>query len=293
MEIFQFWLREALYNVGRNRLMSVLAISTVTVSLFILGAFYLSLANLQTAVGNQTRKLDLVVLLDKKVTPQRRKEIFEASRIKQVKNVDVVLASQALKRIGREINAPVSDLLEDNPFSDEIHIQLKNPDDYFKVKTYMKSIKGVSGIQNSDSDESARQILDFNRFLTWAAFFSLIVLSLGILLIVSNAIRLTLFARRREIQLMSLVGATTGFIRIPFLFEGMFYGIIGAAIAGTALSVCYVLLKSSSSAILHSVLPLAPASVLGSCALILLLAGTLFGVISAWFSFNGTQKITI
>ncbi len=290
MEIFQFWLREAFSNVRRNRLMSLLAISTVTVSLFILGAFYLSLANLQAAVGNQTQQLDLVLLLKRDITPLRRKEIFEAARIKQVKKVDIVLASQALKRMGREMNIPVSDLLNDNLLNDELHIELKNPADFFAVKSYLKSIKGVEGVQYSESDQTARQILELNRFLTVAAVVSLIVLGLGILLIVSNAIRLTAFARRREIQLMSLVGATTGFIRIPFLLEGAFYGVIGATIAGTTLSVFYVLLKSSSNEILNSVLPLAPASILGTCALILLLTGTFFGVISAWFSFGGTQK---
>jgi cell division transport system permease protein len=289
MEIFQFWLREAFSNVRRNRLMSLLAISTVTISLFILGAFYISLANLQAAVSNQTQQSKLVVFLDRDITPKRRKEIFDAARIKQVAKLEIVLASQALKRMGQEMNFPVSDLLDDNLLSDELHIELKNPADFLAVKSYLKSIKGVSK-EDSESEEAARQILDLNRFLTWAAIASLLVLGVGILLIVSNAIRLTAFARRREIQLMALVGATTGFIRVPFLLEGMFYGIIGATIAGATLSISYLLLKSSSSEILHSVLPIAPASILGSCVMVLLLTGTFFGVVSAWFSFGSTQK---
>ncbi len=90
LEFLMFWSRETVSNIGRNRLVSLLAISTVTIGLFILGAFYLTLANLRATLRNQTQKLDLVVILDKQVTPQRRKEIYEAVHIPQVADLQFV-----------------------------------------------------------------------------------------------------------------------------------------------------------------------------------------------------------
>ena len=80
--------------------MSLLAISTVTIALFILGAFFLTISNLRAAVGAQTQKLDLIAVLDKGISAAtKRREIFEAARISQVKKLDIVMASQASRKI--------------------------------------------------------------------------------------------------------------------------------------------------------------------------------------------------
>ncbi len=73
LEYLMFWARETLSNVRRNPLMSLLAISTVTVGLFILGAFYLALGNLRGAVKSETQKLDMAVILDRDISAKRRK----------------------------------------------------------------------------------------------------------------------------------------------------------------------------------------------------------------------------
>ena len=290
MEQFQFWTREALGNVRRNRVMSLLAVSTVTIALFILGAFFLTLSNLRAAVSAQTQKLDLVVVLDKNVTAERRRQIFDAARMPQVKKLDIVMASQALERYGREMNIPVDDLQAANPLGDELHVQLKNPDDFFAVRNYLAGIRGVESVQNSDADKAAQKLLQINRWLSIGALVALAILSAAILLIIHNAIRLTLLARRREIRIMQLVGATNGFIRVPFLLEGLFYGVAGAAIAAAALGLIYGVMMANSSPLVREILPLAPATIVGSCAALLLLAGSVFGGLGAWISFRSGSK---
>ena len=96
-EIFGFWARETISNVRRNRLMSLLAVSTVTVGLFVLGAFYLAWGSVQSAVGAQTQKLDLVVILNRDVTPARRKQIYDAVRMPQIKKLTFVSKEKALQ----------------------------------------------------------------------------------------------------------------------------------------------------------------------------------------------------
>src|SRR6476660_5550612 len=125
MEFLQFWTRETLANIRRNRLMSLLAISTVTVALFILGSFYLTISNLRAAVGQEARKLDLVVILDRDIKPERRKVLFEAARMPQVEKVDIVLASEALKNLKKQYaDLPMEDFADDNPLGDELQVHL-------------------------------------------------------------------------------------------------------------------------------------------------------------------------
>ena len=290
MQQFQFWTREALDNVRRNRVMSLVAISTVTIALFILGAFFLSISNLRAAVAAQTQKLDLIVVLDKGISAERRRQIYDAAHMPQVKKLDIVMASQALEKYGREMQMPIDDLKKDNPLGDELHVQLRNPDDFFAVRNYLAQLKGVASIQNSDADKVARNLLQINRWLAIGALVSLAILSAAILLIIHNAIRLTLFARRREIRIMQLVGATNGFIRVPFLLEGLFYGLVGAFVAATALAVIYALTQTNASQLAREILPLAPTAILGACMLWLLLAGMLFGALGAWISFQHGSK---
>ncbi len=292
LEFLQFWAREAAANVRRNRLMSLLAVSTVTVGLFILGAFYLSVSNLRAAVGHTTQKLDLVVILEPDIAAKRRSEIYNAARISQVADLKIVMASQALKEMEKRYgDMPLDDLGKDNPLGDELRINLKNPDDFFAVRTYLAGLKGVKTVRNDrEADNVTRQLLALNRFLTVAGLVSLFVLGMAILLIIHNAIRLTVFARRREIRIMQLVGATPGFIRVPFLLEGLFYGVCGALISALALSPLYLLASRNPAPLLQSLLPLSAGTVLGPCILLMLFAGLIFGVMGSWLSFGHSQR---
>ena len=295
MESLQFWLRETLDNIARNRLMSLLAVSTVTIGLFILGAFYLSISNLQTAVSQTTQKLDIVVFLERDISPKRRLEIYNAARMPQVADLEIVMASAALKDLKKTYtDLPIDDFGKTNPLSDELRIKLKNPDDLFKVRDYLGSLQGVKDVKNQrEADEAVKRLLALNRFLTVAGLVALLILGMAILLIIHNAIRLTVFARRREIRIMQLVGATPGFIRVPFLLEGLFYGFVGALISALALGPLYLLASSNPAPLVKSLLPLAPAAVLGPCLGLMLLAGLFFGLVGSWMSLNPSQKHSV
>ena len=162
------------------------------------------------------------------------------------------------------------------------------------VRNYLGKIEGVASVQNSDADNAAQKLLQINRWLALGALVSLAILSAAILLIIHNAIRLTLFARRREIRIMQLVGATNGFIRVPFLLEGLFYGVVGAALAAFALAMIYGIAQANASQLAREIMPLAPTSIVGACAGWFLLAGVLFGAVGAWISFqSGSKNLTV
>ena len=183
-EIFGFWARETLSNIRRNRLMSLLAVSTVTVGLFVLGAFYLAWGSVQNTVTTQTKKLDLVAILERDVSPQRRKEIYEGARIKQVADLSFVSRDKALRDMAKEQgDFPVADLLKDNPLGDELHLKLKNPEDIFKVRQYLSSLKGVKDIRTPVEDKAVHYLLSISKFVRIAGTVAFLVLGIGILLI--------------------------------------------------------------------------------------------------------------
>jgi cell division transport system permease protein len=294
LEYLMFWTRETLFNVRRNPLMSLLAISTVTVGLFILGAFYLTLTNLRSAVRAETQKLDLAVIMERDISPARRAELVKAAKMPQVSAVEVISQKKVLQEFQKEMpQIPLEDF-EDaryNPFGDELRLTLKNPEqDFFKVRSYFNGLKGKGIVEtrSPQENEAVRALLGVNRFLTWAGVVALWVMGLAILLIIHNAIRLTIYARRREIRIMELVGATSTFIRVPFLLEGLLYGAVGAVLASLILSPLYAAGLRALAPWTQGLLPLGNSSALLACIGWMLLAGLSFGLLGSWFSVSRT-----
>jgi cell division transport system permease protein len=292
IEFLSFWLRETISNIARNRLMSLVAITTTTVGLFILGTFFLTMSNLRAAVDRETTKLDIVLFLKADISEVRRKQIFEGSRVPQVDDVQFVSKGKALKEMQKKWpDIPMADFAKDNPLSDEIRIKLKKEylPEILKVQSYLSSIDGV--LKTRRDDEAVKNLLQINSFLAIAGSICLLVLGMGILLIIHNSIRLTIFARRREIRIMEMVGATAWFIRIPFLLEGIIYGLVGAALASAILGALWLAVVRTDWQLVRMLAPLASNGIgLGSvwwqCTGILLLAGLMFGLIGSWASLS-------
>jgi cell division transport system permease protein len=288
LEFILFWTRETLSNLIRNRLMSLLAMSTVAIGLFILGGFYLSLAHVREMVKNQTGKLNITVILDPNITPTRRKQIYEACRIPQVADLQIRTKDQVLMEMHRDTpDMAVSDLKgRNNPLSDELRLKVKDPQTIPAVIKYMQTLKG-KGVDDTISDQAILQkLLSFNMWLTVIGSVSLIVLGLAILAIIYNTIRLTVHARRREIRIMELVGATRGFIRVPFVLEGIILGFCGALLAALFLVSFHSLFGSKMPVFLRAMSPEMIGQVSRQCAVGVVFAGLFFGLVGSCISLN-------
>jgi cell division transport system permease protein len=286
-EYLMFWLRETFSNIARNRLMSLLAVTTVTFGLVILGACFVVISNMRAIAEQETGKLDIVVFLKKDISEKRRKEIYAAARIPQVADLQFVSRSQALREMQTDLpDLPVGDLKDENPLNDELRIKLKKEsvNDVVKVQSYLDSIAGV--VKTRRDNTIAEQLIAINRFLTIAGVLSLLLLGLMILLIIHNAIRLTIFARRREIRIMELVGATSWFIRIPFLLEGVLYGILGAVVAALILGPMLLAASRLNVPVMQLLMPQKPTRVLSECISLMMIAGLFFGLSGSWFSLS-------
>lgn len=288
LEFIFFWTRETLSNLVRNRLMSLLALSTVTIGLFILGGFYLTLAHVREMVKTQTGKLDISVVLDHDITPKRRRDIYLACRIPQVADLQILSKDQVLMEMHRDTpGISVNDLKgRDNPLSDELRLKVKDAQTIPAVRAYIETLKG-KGVDDTISDNDILQkLLKFNLVLTIVGSVSLFVLGMAILAIIYNTIRLTVHARRREIRIMELVGATRGFIRVPFVMEGVIIGFFGAVLAAIFLVSFHSILNNLMPDFLQTMSPEMVAFVSKQCATGVAVSGLVFGLVGSCISLN-------
>ncbi len=281
----EFFLRETFINVRRNGLMSVAAVSTVLIGLCILGAAYLTTVNLNLWAGQLARQVEIYVPLQDGLSAQdSRAARLRIEQLPGVESVRFVSRHEELEKFQQQLGRQIdfSDF-ETNPLSDSFEVRVSSPEQVPATAALIRQIRGVDKAHVDYGESLMNKIFALRRVVWLVGGAAVILLSLAILLIVSNTIRLTVFARRREIRLMQLVGATNEFICVPLVLEGVFHGIVGAALACAGLTVVYQSLARWLSASLPF-LPLAHPDGLMGFWVLLLFAGTGFGLVGSAIS---------
>jgi cell division transport system permease protein len=240
-----FLFHEALLNVRRHGLMTLAVIGTVTVTLCFVGTFAVIAWQFHQVADRLPRQFEVHAFMRPDLTPDDvQRTQAEVAQLSGVRSVTRVTRAEAwsefkLRRSGMESDF---DGLE-NPLGDKLEIQVTSPERTFAVAARVRGLPGVHRVL--DGSEVLARLLAINRFIRLASLILGGLLALGTVAIVSNAIRITLFARRREIRVMQLVGATNGFVRLPFLLEGMFDGLVGGGLACALLYASYRYLTRS------------------------------------------------
>jgi cell division transport system permease protein len=237
-----FLIREAFTNIWRHQLMTLASVTTVSASLAVLGGFLLVGWQLHRVAESLPRQIEVHVFT--KIDTPRERVLDLQSRIlgmPGVKTCRLVTKEEAWQTYVRDYPEK-KDLegLRDNPLPDKLEIQTRNP-----TATTMLSKRLGQAVAFPDIDTVREGGAVLERLISIARLVRVIGLSCaGLLLlatvaVIANAIRVTVFARRREIRIMQLVGATTWFIRLPFLIEGMFDGAVGAVLSCGLLLIGY------------------------------------------------------
>ena len=239
-----FFLREALRALRRNAAPSLAAVATVLITTLVLGVF-IPVVRAATAKTNEVRnKIELEVYISDSASNAQVTGLGNMIRdIEHVQSITYVSKGQALKilkaRLGTK-NDPITEgLLNSNPLPASYRIHLDDPGNVGLVKNSLAP-RGADGRPRyispaigdvKDREDDTKKILSATSTikLLLAALATLLVLAS--ILLVANTIRLSIFARRREVEVMRLVGATNWFIRWPFVIEGVIVGFIGAAVA--------------------------------------------------------------
>lgn len=228
-----YYIKEAFKSLFRNGLMSLASISTVVLSMFMLGVFLCGVMNLNNLASNLESQVQVSIYLKEGLTtPQVMelgKELKALPNLKQLKFINKVQAMERFKeRIGED-NQLIEALGTNNPLPSSYEVTLDNPQDVAKVAKWAATMPQVESTHYGK--EIIEDLFKLTQVIRIGGIVLMVFLAGATLFIISNTIRLTVFARRKEIAIMKLVGATNSFIRWPFLLEGVFIGAIGSGIA--------------------------------------------------------------
>lgn len=229
-----FLIQEAFFNIRRNGLMSLAALGTVTVALTVLGASLWTAYRINEIAQDEPKTFNEVdVFMSRQATRSQTHDVM--NRAKQLPNVGTVrLVTKETAWAEMQSREPkLTQAMDSNPLPDKLEIEAVDPHTMDRmVRQLREKIRFPEIADVSAASQEVKILLGFARLVKAVGLTAALGLFVATLFIVHNTIRLTVFARRREIKIMQLVGATPGFIRFPLLLEGVFHGIVGAAIAG-------------------------------------------------------------
>lgn len=230
-----FW-GETFKSLFRNRFMAIASILTVTLSMFILGSFLSAVLNINHMASYLENQVEMTVYLKEGLKTDQVMAV--GSRLKSIpgiKEINFKNKDQAMSdfrnRMGDQ--SALLDSINGNPLPASYQISFNTPEELKAAVGTAKGYPEVDAVQYGQ--DIIDQLYQVAQVIRIGGIILILFLAGAELFIISNTIRLTVFARRREIQIMKYVGATNGFIRWPFLFEGMIIGFIGSGIASLIL----------------------------------------------------------
>ena len=230
--------RESFKSLGRNSWMTFASASAVTVTLLLVGVFIVIMMNLNQLADNIENDVEIKVVADPAADKASVKELEE-----QIRSMDGVLEvvystrDQELNKMIQSFGDELSLYKQSNPLGDALYVKAKDPQQTAaiakKIDTYDYTYEVVYG---EGKVEKLFNVLNTGRNIGLVLILALLFTAM---FLISNTIRITIVARRREIEIMKLVGATNNFVRIPFLLEGIWLGVLGAIIPMVIISIAY------------------------------------------------------
>jgi cell division transport system permease protein len=234
-----FSVGRALQGIRRNALMSLAAIATMALMLLLLAGFWLLQAGLSAGVAYVEEKVEIVADLrdvpgsEAVLVVQAQALAVEVAALPEVSDVRYVSKDEALARFQARLRergqVDLTGYLDRNPLPASLEVSLVDPRDYQAVVDLLSShdevVEEVVEVQ-----QLVDRLTSVTDVLRTGGVVVLVVVGFVVLFIIVNTIRLAVVARREEIEIMRLVGASDAFIRWPFIFEGAFVGLLGAGV---------------------------------------------------------------
>lgn len=226
----EFLIEEAIVNLRRNGLMTLAAIGTVALALSVFGGFGLIVWRLERLASSLPPKFAIDVFLKDQVSRQRAQALHkQLQEHPDIAQVTFRPKEEAWPEFQKALQEEITAALPYNPLPDSFVVQVKDASRTAQVSAWLRSLPEVEAVR--DAREEVEIILSVATVVRWIGIGGTLLLLLATGVIIYNAIRLTVFARRREIRIMQLIGATASTIRIPFVLEGVVQGVLGAWIA--------------------------------------------------------------
>ena len=289
----EYFIKETYKSIRRNGFMSFASISTVAVSLLVLGMFLMIFLNTNNLAQYLESQVQVSVYMQDSATDKELAAVKEKlTKMPGVVKVTQVSKQQALERFKKRLGDQeqlLNSLGKDNPFPNSFEVQVDSPE---RIKVLTPQLSQLPKVETAKfGQEVVEHLFQLTKILRFGGILLVVFLAMATLFIISNTIRLTVFSRRKEVIIMKYVGATDWFIRWPFLLEGMTLGFFGAVVA-------FILINSIYSGLLERIhatlafLPLLPTSpLLLYVDLFLLVAGTGIGALGSYISLRKFLRV--
>ncbi|HTX09820.1 MAG TPA: permease-like cell division protein FtsX [Solirubrobacteraceae bacterium] len=293
---FGFFLREAIRSMRRSAAPSFAALATVLVTMLVLGVFIPIVQATNGAADSVRGRVEVDVYMNTNATAADDARVqSELTRLPHVKQVQFVSKQQAYQQQDKT-DPEAYALLGSNPLPDTFHVIPDNPSNVLLVHSEIAG-SGTGGgsidpaiNQVSNKQTQTKQILEVTNLVTITAAALTVLLVLASILLIANTIRLSLYSRRREVEVMKLVGATDWFIRWPFVIEGMIVGSLGALLAIIVLGITKVALLDPLAS--NWTLIAAPRTIAFSLLVVVLLgAGALVSAVGSGLSLRRFLRV--
>ena len=237
---FSFFLREALGSIRRNWVMTMAAVITVFISTAILGAVLVTDRNLDRGATSLKNRVTIEVFIKDEAGPEGQQALEQKiAAMPEVKSFTYISKDEALERFKERYGDRIVQNLPINPLPASFEIQVNDADQVevvaqrFFDDPNVDNDKGTTnGVQYAQA--TVRKMLGTINLVEKVMWGVTGVFGIAAVLLISTTVRLSIFARRREIEIMRLVGATNWFIRWPFVLEGFMTGLVGAVLAALA-----------------------------------------------------------
>lgn len=226
----EFLVQEAFTGIRRNGLMAFASISTVALSLGVLGAFVLVALGANHFAASQIGKFEIAVYMHSDATGAQANTVAtQVRKIPDVSSVKLLSKDDEWSKFKRSNPNIESAGLQNNPLPFSLNVRVSDPSRTTAIANKIRTMDGVRTVR--DGRDALGRLMAVARVVRAISVAGVAVLLITAIFIISNAIKLTLYARRREIRIMKLVGATNWFVRIPLVIEGVVFGATGAFIA--------------------------------------------------------------
>ncbi len=295
---FFYFIKSSFKGMYKNALMTIASVFVLVACMLIIGSVYLASENVLSFMDKLEDQNEIVAFIDDAYgddSLSREQLCAKVEAISGVSSVEYVTKEQAFAEYRESLGAN-KDYLdgyegENNPLRNELRITI---DDINQFKSISETISQMEEIANiRDSQEIVDMLISVRKTLNMIGFWILVLLAVVSLFIISNTVKLAMHSRRNEINIMKYVGATNGFIRFPFLLEGVLIGIVSTVIA-VALQWCiyvYALVPAISQLtfLMDCIVPFN--SVFGSLVMIFIVIGLAVGIFGSALSIRKYLKV--
>lgn len=233
---FGYSMKQGVKNIGRNKMFSIASIATMAACIFLFGLFYSIVVNFNYIVEKAEEGVAITVLFDEDATQSQKDNIGkQLENAEGVLEVNYVSADEAWDRFQKDyFGEDSAELAEgfknDNPLmnSDNFEVYMA---DVSKQKDVVDFAMGLDGVRKvNKSDIVAKTLTSVNKLVGYVSVAIIVILLAVSVFLISNTVTMGVTVRREEIAIMKYIGAKDGFVRAPFVFEGLLIGIVGAII---------------------------------------------------------------